>query len=379
MKGSRIFTRVLLILSFLTLSHCSTQEFNPSQTHAIKRSTTAKEIFIVEGSSDYERGKVWGVAAKTSVKKLIQEWLQPRLDKMPLPLKLKAKIMGDNMKTFIPKAYQDEMKGMAEAVGESYDTIAYANMGPDIAELLGIPPACSTFTVMPSVSSNGHMIVGRNLDYSQSDVLRTEWTPMIFKKKNAFDVFAVGIHGLSGLLTAINQKGVMVSRMTSYSSDVTSSGITTMILIRKVLESATSTQHAVELFQKEARTVASNLMISDGKTATVLEIAAKTAATRSPSPRGILYAANHFISDKMKNPKYTGDFRWPILQSYELNTTKFSLTDVKSVIQNTALGVNNILAVTFDYGTKTLEFAVGDNAKPAAEGTYESYDLSNFF
>jgi hypothetical protein len=260
------------------------------------------------------------------------------------------------MEPFVPADQMEEMRAVSEASGSNLLHVEIANMVPDIMELVRRPFGCSTFVALPERSATGAMIYGRNLDYSDSDLLRSYWKPVVFARTGKLQILSIHVPGMSGVLTAINEKGVMMSRMTSYNLDMTSHGYPTMLLFRKVLEEATTAQEAADLYLREANTVAINIMITDPHDALVLEATATKHAIRRPNDAKVLYSANHFETPALKDLTHGRDERWPFLAARDTDRAPVTLDSVIDTIGNTGRPEGNVLAVVADYSTQQLIF-----------------------
>lgn len=336
-----------------------------------------KDLLVLEGDG-YALGHKQGVAIKEDIKVLYDEWLVPKLRTVPLLIEIYAKAKAHNMEPFIPQEFKDEIRGLTEAVGIDYDMGLIVNAVPDIMELFRKPFGCSTFVTLPARSASGGLIYGRNLDYGMSDVLRSHWQPTVFAKPGKHRILSINVPGMTGVLTAINDKGVMMSRMTSYNKDIRSHGIPSMILFRQILETADTAEEAAEMYRRATRTVAVNVMITDANDALVVESTATRFEIRRPNDAGVLYAANHFETPELKDRFHDRDERWPHLARFDHQTQKITAADV---LETMALSAGeehkNVLAAVVDYGKKTLVYgsdAEGNGA--SARGALFEIDLT---
>lgn len=333
----------------------------------------ARDILVLEGSG-YELGHKQGVALRSDILALYNDWLLPKLRTVPLLIEIYAKAKVHNMEPFIPQDLKDEIRGMTDAVGIDYDMGLIVNAIPDVMELFSKPFGCSTFVVLPERSTEGGLLYGRNLDYGSSEVLRQYWHPTVFARPGKHRVLSINVPGMSGVLTAINDRGVMMSRMTSYSRDIRSHGMPSMLLFRQVLEEADSAEEAAELYRHATRTVAVNVMVSDATTALVLEATATKLEVRTPSAGGLLYSANNYETPSLKDGIHGRDERWPHLARFDAGAAKISAADVLETMALAAGKDKNILAAVVDYGHKTLTF--GADADVAARGQLYEIDLA---
>lgn len=337
------------------------------------------EVLYLSGSPA-EIGRQHGQATRAVTQQLLDGWLKPKLNSVPWLGDAFATIKARTMENYISDALKTEMHATAEAAGVDYKYLLIANAAPDIFELVDKPFGCSTFVSLPGRSLDGGLIYGRNLDYDDSDILRGRWKATVFATTGKLKVLSINAPGLSGLLTAINEKGVMMSRMTSYSRDKSAWGMPTMLLFREVLEKATSAEHAAQLYLEAKRTVAINIMITDPNDALVLEVARKTHAIRRPNEGRVLYSANHYEHPDMHDGQHERDSRWDVLASRDADRSLVQLEDVIGIIGRTGRDDGNVLATFADYGQKRIIFGSDPEGRgKAAYGTLYSLNWDEAF
>ena len=341
---------------------------------------TAADVLVLEGTG-YDLGQKQGFALKAAILHLYNDWLLPKLKAVPLLFEIYAKAKVHNMEPFIPQDLKDEIRGMSDAVGIDYNMALIVNAVPDIMGLVSKPFGCSTFVVLPERSAEGGLIYGRNLDYEQSELLRQYWHPTVFARPGKHRVLSINVPGMSGVLTAINDHGVMMSRMTSYSRHISSHGVPSMLLFRHILEEADTAADAGVLYRQAARTVAVNVMVADSRSAQVLEATGTQFYVRTPNQAGVLYSANHYETPALKDGIHGRDERWSQLARFDNNTRKILADDVLETLALSAGKGKNLLAAVVDYSRKTMTFggdADSSGGGIAARGKLYEIDLSEF-
>ena len=351
----------------------------PAQVGAASPAADASglaDLHIYSGSA-VDMGQQQGQDMGQQINDLVAQWLQPMINQVPLLGSVLANVKANNMSAQVPQDELDEMQAVASAAGADPSMIQIANFAPDLGQIstqglgaifsLTQPAAhfgCSSYVVGPQRSATGAMLVGRNLDYPNSQVLLDQWEPVIFAKTGALKILSVHIPGMTGLLTAINERGVYLAIHVSEGA-LSSQGLPITMLFREVLEQATSTQDAVSLITQAHPALAANVMVTDGKDAAVVEIDNVKSDVRTLGDSGVLYNANHFVTPDMAaedSAHNVPDDRWPILQSHDNDQQKLALSDLEDVIRQAggfdgSDASSNILAVTLDYGTMTLTFS----------------------
>lgn len=302
---------------------------------------------------------------------LIDEWLIPMIQTIPFGFSERyarektGEIMSNKA---IPASLKDEIAALHNTVGGdgSLENIYLANNISDVTEMMAHILGCSTYVIMPERSTSGGMLYGRNLDYFKSDILRTNWTLVVFHRAGTKKILSIAVPGMSGILSGINESGVMVSVMASMDNeDYTTSGVPMLMMVRLVLEQAESTEHAIQLFAQYPRVSPFNVMIADGTKAAIVEMGISTEIPRYPT-NGVLYGANHFVNAPLASDDHKADDRWPILQQNDKTTNKLSMDDLKKVVGQAAdfaeisflvsLVDQNILAFVVDFKSGTISY-----------------------
>lgn len=350
-------------------------------------SAVEKNPLVFSGTPE-EKGKQQGEVFKEEIGKMTADFLGPILEwgieegvvpgEWETNLRENARKLEENL----PSEIVDEMKAIASSSNRSYEDILLANMMEDVLLISYKKTACSTFVAMPLRAQLGAMILGRNLDFIGADTLSQLWTPVIFKSKDKLAVLSLTVPGLAGVAHGINEKGVSISHNTSYMLDEppTTNGVASMVIIRKVLEEARTAREAAALYAKLKRAASSNITITDGKEAFVLEAAPITSQIVSPA-NNVLFSANHFVHPKMKNELGKEDWRWQVFSPFastEKNATdyKMGIKDVRKIIENTGVTDINTVAFLLDY--KSKRFYYGTNPDKAIRGELKYIDLTNF-
>ena len=344
----------------------------------------AKTFTLFAGTSE-EIGTQQGNAFKAEIKTLLETWLEPKLNSFSTSGTVVATGMSTAMSKYLTKDMQTEVNAVAKASGFDAKRIMIANDAADIMELVAADNffGCSTLIIAPSRSDTQAMLIGRNLDYDDSEVLRSAWRPVVFARTGKLKIFSVHIPGLSTVLTGINEKGVFMAIKVS-SGKTTRYGQPSGFIFRSILESANTAREALELYKKQKRTVALNVTIADGKEAFELEADAVNNGVRSFSQKGTLYGANHFELVSMGGSSANRDFRWSKLAALEDKKTSINLADVKRVISSVG-GFDsdpgtNVLAVFVDYKAREIIYGSDPKGKGrSADGELLTFKFDDIF
>lgn len=283
--------------------------------------------------------------------------------------------MGDH----IAPEIREELRGIAAGAGVEERDILNGNLIPDINALSGNPFACSSVAVLPGRSATGAMLVGRNLDWYHllAAYMRQNLRPMIVARDGTLPILVIGYPGMAGVLTGVNARGVFVSLNYSSHEDETGAGVPVTFLVRRVLEQATSADHARRLIgELKPRTIAVNLLVADGSQALVMETTAHREAALAPH-QGVVYAANHFESPALRGVlEEERDYRWPVLTRLDAAPGPVSLDQLQTLVGDAAMSDpkwRNVQAVLVDYGRAALRF--GADGERAGHGALQEIDL----
>ncbi len=209
----------------------------------------------------------------------------------------------------LPKGYEDEMRGMADATGIPLEEIQAVHIVPEIYH-------CSGAAVMNGGSRDGKLYHYRSLDYSldlgKDKVVQENACLLVFEPDGENPYVVVGWAGVLGCVTGMNAKGISVGEMGSSSSDESFEGVPMIFLLREVLARAGTLDEAVAIFEKGPRTCGYNFIVTDGKIpdARALEVTRSKIATFAPNdpaenvkPHWALPDAvrrvNHFVSPEL--------------------------------------------------------------------------------
>ncbi len=210
---------------------------------------------------------------------------------------------------FLPKGYEEEMKGMSDATGIPLEDIQAVHILPEMYH-------CSGAAVMNGATKDGKLYHYRSLDYSldigKDKQVQENATLLVFEPDGENAYVVVGWAGVLGCVTGMNAKGISVGEMGSSSKDESFEGIPMIFLLREVMAHATSLDEAVDIFRKGPRTSGYNFIVTDGKIpdARALEVTRSQIAVFAPNdpaenvkPHWAIPDAvrrvNHFVSPEL--------------------------------------------------------------------------------
>lgn len=192
------------------------------------------------------------------------------------------------LKSSIEPEYQKELEGVASSwslihdnkLGDgflSWDEYWLLNLLPDI----GLPVNGVGFGVLKQLSSESSTIIGRNLNLKSTPELRSLQAITVYEYHDKA-IVNIGFAGIVSVLTGFNERGLFVAQFNAASglsyqnpyrvNNNTQGGVKAQgFILRKALETYTSTRKAVSFLAKKRIAVNANFLIVDNKDIQVLE------------------------------------------------------------------------------------------------------------
>lgn len=205
------------------------------------------------------------------------------------------------IKRNIPEEYLEEMRGLAVGLtrGEGpidLESVVMANTYQDLGANYN---ACTSFAVFNEATIDGSLLHGRNLDSPGMESMAQLGYIAVFNPEQGYP-FITHIYPLScGIMQGMNIAGLSVSMNWSFvqPSEKTLDGMPFTLLLRSLVQYASTIEEALEIIQSVPRTMGLNILISDSKTnrAVVVEATGERYAVRTGD--NYVYAANRFLTE----------------------------------------------------------------------------------
>jgi len=209
----------------------------------------------------YERGFAHGQLCATQVKQLIERLaLGACLALHCTPEKLDE--AWQQMAPFVPRRYQDEMRGLADGAGVSLRYVRWAHAIPDLSEF-----HCTFFAAWGKATRDGHLQQIRALDYATEAGLQ-QFPALIVERTDSGEVFVnIGWLGFLGCVSGMNASHIAVSEIgESFGADhETLAGEPMPFVLRDVLENARTLDEGVGIIRRAHRTSSYLYCVGDGK------------------------------------------------------------------------------------------------------------------
>ncbi|HEV8325678.1 MAG TPA: C45 family peptidase [Myxococcota bacterium] len=213
----------------------------------------------------------------------------------------------------LPAALQMELAGIARGYEpdpyqdmiDTYERVVFYHALHDITQPLVHSPllGCTAFAASGRATAGGRLIIGRNFDFDGGDIFDTDKAVLFFEPDEGIPFASVGWPGLAGVVTGLNAEGVYLSVNAGRVKDPSNEGMPIILLVRWVLQHAHSMADAIDLLKAHAVMVGDIILVGDGETgeSAVVELGPGKVGVRGPDEHGVLVAANHFLTDALKD------------------------------------------------------------------------------
>lgn len=255
---------------------------------------TIKEVVfkhvILEGTS-YEVGRMQGELLK-NYPELISFYTTPNPNFEPLNKNNLDSIFHFN-EEFCP-GINDELQGFADSLNIPLDQIMY--YAPTYPAGMG---NCSHMVVLPEITGNRHLYVGRSYEWSWDDELRLCTTKVAGKASHiGFSLF------LFGRFDGINQHGLCVTMSAGVPGSIPNEkGCRFWAVLRTLLDNCKTINEAIYRVQNMPIAFNFNLLIADRSgEAALIEISCSHKSIQRIGPDSLkkyLCSTNHYTSKDM--------------------------------------------------------------------------------
>jgi hypothetical protein len=223
----------------------------------------------------YELGYQQGALLKDDIRELVRflfdvkakeftEEIGAELSKGPLKAlgiqpdaKAIIAAIAKGQRKFVPERFYEEMRGVADGCGLSYDEIVCANFIPELFH-------CSGFALAGSATKDGTLYHGRILDYGCDWRLQEHAVLTIVEAEGKIPFANVTYAGFVGSVTGMNAERISIGEMGGRGLGLWS-GVPMAFLFRMALEEAHSLDEAIAVFRDHPRTCEYYYVIADGE------------------------------------------------------------------------------------------------------------------
>jgi len=172
------------------------------------------------------------------------------------------------MKDYLPDEYKDEMRGMVDGSGMSFEDISVLTTMPAVFNVL-VKDACCEISLWGDATLDGKLYHVRSFDWNLSlhdpDTGIPLYENIILIVRNpdvGYASLAPELPGSIGCWNGINEKGIAIGEDTCIANDTTFHGICPWIRMRMVLDYASTSNDAINILISN-RTCGTNFVLSD--------------------------------------------------------------------------------------------------------------------
>jgi isopenicillin-N N-acyltransferase like protein len=266
----------------------------PRIDHMGMQVLTDKGLSLLELSGDaYERGQKYGAQFKRLIARMIEEEFYKEFQGKVTKDELlrRAKRYAPFVEGYSPEI-AEELKGMADGSGRSYEEIVMVNALEERDSLRG--RGCTAFASAGKATKDGKTYLGQNWDGSESEWWGGELGLLLtVKRKEGVDILDYTNPGILAC-AGVNSKGISICWNTVPRLDL-KVGVPTYIIVAEVLRQKTIGD-AINAVIRAERAGCFNFVIADETELYDIE-ATPTDIDIAYSDEHIAHA-NHFVSQK---------------------------------------------------------------------------------
>jgi hypothetical protein len=329
-------------------------------------------VAYVQGEP-YQMGLQHGTLLRSQLRSLVRNYLYGRLivdyHSSHFWLLYQARLLDGG----IPDPLRQEMQGIADGAGLSYQDVLLLNTVPDLQALTrkvpswglfpaffssssqGVPPVrpllCAAFAAWGRATADGELLVGHNLDTAESDLLEQNLALIVRQPSRGDSSVALGLVGTVGVWTGMNEEKVIVALSSSPSADVAVSGQPLPLLLRQVLESSGTGSEAADLLLSAKRLYGGNVILGDGRApqGVVLELSAhQHALFAADEGSDFLLRTNHFLDSELASAQRS------VLSAEELASSEVRMERLQRMLESNQGWIGTDKALAFLGGMDDL-------------------------
>jgi hypothetical protein len=316
--------------------------------------------------------------------------------------------MNRKMDKHVPLEYQREIYGVSLAASADFRFI-----GPDYLRFLNYHAAhdighalqnmnlvaCTAFGVKGERSEDGHLLVGRNFDFSMGDDFARNKIVAFYAPEKGYRFASVTWGGMIGVVSGMNERGLAVTLNAAKSGMPTSSKTPTSILARRILQYAGTIDEAYAIAGESETFVAESFLISSARDHRTVVIEKSPDKMDMYDPGGdVIILTNHFQGDLFKDSELTIQnkregaslYRWERARELLEKKEKHDVHSFARVLRDRygkgdqPIGMGNERAVNQLVAHHSIIFKPDQlkmwvSVYPYSLGTYLCYDLNRVF
>lgn len=173
--------------------------------------------------------------------------------------------MWASMKPYLPQCYTDELQGLADGSGLSFENISVYNVG------FYLIVNCGSFSAWGPATIDGQLYHARSHDFPinlkdpETDTYLVETQVLIVREPDGcFASVSPTEAGFASVSDGFNTNEITAGMLSSWSDDETLQGINVGFRIRMVLDHSSTIEEAIDILTSN-KTLGYNFIASDGK------------------------------------------------------------------------------------------------------------------
>lgn len=219
----------------------------------------------------------------------------------------------------IPEEYKVELAGLSEfgsqnysEIGDPYLRLLYLHGAHDIGHAMQdlMLVGCSSFAVWDEKSEDGELLLARNFDFYAGDAFAEEKIIAFIQPENGYGFASVAWGGMIGVVSGMNTEGLTVTINAGRSEIPLVAKTPISIVVREILQYASTIEEAVEIAKKREVFVSEAIMVgsANDRKAVLIEVSPENFGVydienNSPETGSQLICSNHFQSKEYQNDK----------------------------------------------------------------------------
>lgn len=213
------------------------------------------------------------------------------------------------LESFIPQTYRDELRGIADGAGLSYELVLRGNLLSELGQVSAKRLAagatgqeaaggCTGFVVADADADGGKLIQAKNTDYSGAGLWDRFLTLVFQHPDDGYSYVRGSSAGLIKCNTCMNEHGIAMGGHFLFSYDAEPDGLGMTALENQVMREASTLEEAVRIIEEQPRAGSFAFIVSDAKTreAVVLECTRSSVGKRWRG-EGPLFMTNTACAD----------------------------------------------------------------------------------
>lgn len=196
-------------------------------------------------------------------------------------------------------------------IGPLYHRLLNYHAAHDISHAVMDNPlvGCTSFAAWGSHTLNGRLLLGRNFDFDAGRSFDINKIVMRVRPEKGIGYISVAWPGMIGVVSGINDERIAVTVNAGQSSDVRRIGTPVSLMVREIMQHASTLSEAVEIIEKSEVFVADSYLLADGKSGEAVVVEKTPARCSTLRPDGeYIVCSNHFRTELLKddeaNKKY---------------------------------------------------------------------------